>query len=381
MAQPIRILQVIGAMDMGGIETWLVQVLRRLDRKRFQVDILTHTEEECFYDHEVRALGAHIIPCLHPSRPWRYARNFWAILKKYGPYDIVHSHVFRYSGVIMRLAALAGLPVRIGHSHNTSEDRRLTLFRRGYNELMRRWLNRHATHLLAVSRDAATALYGPHILADARLHLIPPGIELDAFQENFPAGLVKNTLGLAGESKVVGHIGRFEEQKNHYFFMEIARHLSSKDSSLRFLLLGDGPLRPQVEAKARDLGLAERVIFAGLRRDVPGVLKGVFDLLLFPSKWEGMGRVVVEAQAAGVPCLISDVIPAEVDLVKPLVRRMSLRQEPEAWAEAAWELLSQPPPVSREEAWRQVAASPFNIVNNVRDLENLYLSAYEQSRK
>jgi glycosyltransferase involved in cell wall biosynthesis len=136
-----------------------------------------------------------------------------------------------------------------------------------------------------------------------------------------------------------------------------------------------------VEAKARDLGLAERVIFAGLRRDVPGVLKGVFDLLLFPSKWEGMGRVVVEAQAAGVPCLISDVIPAEVDLVKPLVRRMSLRQEPEAWAEAAWELLSQPPPVSREEAWRQVAASPLNIVNNVRDLENLYLSAYEQSRK
>lgn len=379
--KPMRILQVVGAMRVGGIETWLVQVLRRLNRNRFQVDVLTHTEEECFYDQEVRAMGARILPCLHPSRPWAYARNFLRILKENGPYEVVHSHVFRFSGLIMRLAAAAGVPLRIAHSRDTSENRRLTLFRRAYNALMTRWLNRHATQLLAVSLDAALALFGPHSLSDSRLEILPSGVDLSPFKIDYPKDKIKSSFGLSPGEKIVGHVGRFEEQKNHFFFLEVGRSLINKGEDIKFLLVGDGPLRPQVEAKVLELGFSDRVIFTGIRDDVPRILKGAADLLLFPSKWEGTPRVIVEAQAAGVPCLISDVIPSDVDLVKPLVRRLSLAEPPEVWATVAWELLQNPPPVSQAEALRIVAESPFHIENNVRELEKLYLTAWKQVQK
>jgi len=376
--KPVSVLQVVGAMWAGGIETWLVQVLRRLDQKQFQVDILTHTDEECFYDKEVRSLGARLIPCLHPSQPWRYIYNFRRILKEYGPYDVVHSHVFRYSGLVMRLAAAARVPLRLVHSHTMFENRRLTMLRRGYNTLMNRWLNENTTDFLTVSPDAAAALFG---LGNTKIHLIPPGINLVPFQDNTSRENVKKSLGFPLEVKILGHVGRFEEAKNHFFFLDVAQKLSRKDPNFWFLLVGDGSLRNQVEARALELGLADRVVFAGLRSDVPRLLKGAVDLLLFPSKWEGFGRVIVEAQAAGVPCLISDVIPPDVDLVQPLVRRLSLVQPPEVWAEAAWDILQSPPPISREAALQQVEESPFNIVNSVRELEKLYLTAHERLQK
>ncbi|MFP3869244.1 MAG: glycosyltransferase, partial [Desulfobacteraceae bacterium] len=346
---------------MGGVETWLVQVLRRLDRKRFHVDILTNTEEECFFDQEVEALGCRLLPCLHPSQPVLFARNFFRILRKFGPYDVVHSHVFRYSGFIMRLADAAGVPFRLAQSHNTSENRRLTFFRRGYNWLMTKWLNNYATHLLAVSPAAATALFGHQSLSDPRLCIIPPAIDFIPFRDNFSPEKIRASLGLSQEEKILGHVGRFEEQKNHLFLLKVIHSLRKKYPNTRCLLVGDGPLRPEVEARAKELGLADRITFAGVRNDVPGLLKGAIDILLFPSKWEGFGRVILEAQAAGLPCLVSDVVPSDVDVVKPLVRRLSLSQTAEVWAQAVWDMLQSPLPISQAEALRQVEESPFNI--------------------
>lgn len=240
------------------------------------------------------------------------------------------------------------------------------------------WLHRYSTHLLAVSRDAAAALFGLKSLDDARLHIIPSGLDLIPFQKSINPVEIKASLGLPPEGKIVGHIGRFEEPKNHFFFLQVAQSLARKDPNLWFLLVGNGPLRRKTEVKAKEMGLAERTVFAGVRSDVPRILKGAFDLLLFPSKWEGTPRVILEAQSCGLPCLISDVIPPDVDLVKPLIKRLSLAEPPEIWAAAAWELLQSPPPVSPAEALRLVEESPFNIDNNVRELEKLYLIARKQ---
>lgn len=359
---------------MGGIETWTVQMLQRLNRESFQVDILVHTLAVGFYDREVRALGGRLIPCLHPSRPWAYARNFFRVLRQYGPYDVVHSHVFRFSGFVLRLAAAAKIPLRLAHSRNTAERRQASLPRLGYNQLMRYWLNKYATHLLAVSREAAIALFGAQSLHDPRLQILPSGIDLTPFRDPSPL-LEKRSLGLPASCKVVGHIGRFTEAKNHSFLLQIARQLVQRDRHVCFLFVGDGPLQPEIYRQTKDLELTEKVFFAGTRHDVPAILKGAVDLILFPSKWEGSPRVVIEAQAAGVPCLISTAIPSGIEVVKPLVRRLSLQAAPAIWAELALTMLQQPRPVTAAEALQQVAESPFNIENNVKLLENIYFTA------
>src|SRR6476469_699947 len=116
--RPIRILHVVGGMNRGGVETWLMHVLRNIDRDRFHMDFLVHTEQACSYDEEIRALGSRIIPCVGSnSKPWLYAQNFKHILHEYDTYEIIHSHVHHYSGHILRLAHKAGIPIRIAHSH------------------------------------------------------------------------------------------------------------------------------------------------------------------------------------------------------------------------------------------------------------------------
>lgn len=381
--RPIRILHVVSSLKPGGgVQTWLLQVVRRHNRDLFKIDIFTSAGDG-FYNNQFKALGVQVIQCPRPSRPFAYARKFLEILKKKGPYDVVQSHLFRYSGIVMRLAALAGVPLRIVHSRTIFDDRRLTFWRHVYHskffhKLMTLWLNKHSTHLLAVSLDAAVALLGFKCLNDYRLHIIPSGIDLVPFQTQVNANALKHSLGLPRQGKIVGHVGRFGEAKNHFFLLEIFKRLSQKDPHLWFLLVGDGLIRPEVEAKARKLGLINQIIFAGNREDVPNLMKGCMDLMLFPSKWEGTPRVVIEAQAAGVPCLISNVIPNDVDLVKPLVNRLSLSHPPEVWADMALKILQSSPPVSQEEALRILKESPFNIENNVRELENLYLAGYER---
>src|SRR5688572_4535103 len=118
----IRVLHVVGIMNRGGIETWLMHVLRHIDRRHFQVDILVATEQPGDYDQEARALGARILPCLRPRRPWAYARNFRRIVRTHGPYDVVHSHVRHFSSYVVRLAARAGIPVRLVHSHSDTSE-------------------------------------------------------------------------------------------------------------------------------------------------------------------------------------------------------------------------------------------------------------------
>ena len=134
----MRILHVLGKLDYGGVETWLVQVLRHIDRQKYQMDFLVHTTDPGMYDEEVRALGARIIPCLGPSNPLQYALNFRRVLGEYGPYDVVHSHVHHYSGYVLMLAAMVGVTVRIAHSHNDtrSAESAKSVGRRAYRRIM-----------------------------------------------------------------------------------------------------------------------------------------------------------------------------------------------------------------------------------------------------
>ncbi len=314
---PIRILHVVRGMNPGGVETWLMHVLRHIDRRKFQFDFLTHTRDRCFYDQEIQHLGGRIIPCMHPSWPWCYAKNFSRALSLFGPYDVVHSHVHHFSGFVLTLAARANVPIRIAHSHNdlSTVDRRAGIMRRLYLTLSKRLIARHATVGLACSNLAAAALFDAAWQTDPRFKVLYCGIDLKPFQESVDREHVRKELGLPPEAFVCGHVGRFAEQKNHDFLVDIFSLVAKDLPKASLLLIGDGPLRTKIEEKVRRLGLDDRVIFAGVRADVPRLMLGAMDCFVFPSFHEGLPLVLLEAQAANLPCIISNTISDEVDCI------------------------------------------------------------------
>jgi len=373
---PIRILHVVNGMVRAGCETWLMHILRHINRDRFQIDFLVHTTERCSYDDEIRSLGSKIISCPHPhSQPWKYGHNFKQILKEHRPYDVIHSHGHHFSGYILRLAHQVGVPIRIAHSHfdSSSVEAKASLKRKLYLGLMKRWISQYATVGLGCSRNAAADLFGMKWENDPRWQLLYCGIDLAPFRNTFDSNAVRAELDIPADAFVLGHVGRFDEAKNHLFLLDIASEIAKREPKMRLLLVGEGKLRPQIEQKVVQIGLADRVIFAGVRSDVPRLMLGAMDLLIFPSLYEGLGLVLVEAQAAGLSCILSNVVPQEADLVKPLMHRISLLQPASAWADAVIETKQNTAKINRLEAFKTVENSLFNIQRGARELELLYM--------
>jgi glycosyltransferase involved in cell wall biosynthesis len=372
--RPIRILHVLGMMERGGAEAWLMHLLRTIDRARYRMDFVVHVTEPQEYDDEVRALGSALILCPHTRRPLRYAREFTRILNTHGPYDVVHSHVHQYSGLVLRLAKRAGVPVRIAHSHldATAFEAQASPQRRAYLALMRHWIDATATDGLAASGQAAVDLFGPGWEADARYRTLFCGVDLSPFAHPVCRDAVRTEFHIPQDAFVIGHVGRFTEQKNHAFLLDVAAEVVQRDANAHFLLVGEGELRPAMMARAAALGLGEHVIFAGSRADVSRLMRGAMDAFLFPSRYEGLGLVLVEAQAAGLPCVLADVVPREADIVPPLVHRLSLHQSPGVWADALLAIRDAPPPIAQPDALVLVRATPFDVRASWTALEHVY---------
>lgn len=371
---PIRILQVVGGgMGQAGTETWLMQVLRQINRERFHMDFLVHTNEPCAYDEEIRALGSTIIPASNSHRLLSYAASFRRILREHGPYDIVHSHTHHFSGFILRLASREAVLVRIAHSHSdrTIAESGAGWLRRAYLALTKRWIQKYATAGLAASHQAAANLLGPDWTADSRWRVFHCGIDLTPFEANGPDHqAIRKELGLPPDALVIGHVGRFIPSKNHKVFLKISAEVAKHEPNLWLLFIGNGPLRSSIQKQAQEMGLGDRCLFLGERFDVPQLMRGAMDVFLFPSQYEGLGLALVEAQAAGLPCLCSDVIPTEADLVKEQVHRLSLNEPPSVWAEAV--LAASSNSFEQHKALAIVKQSPFNLKSGIVELEALY---------
>jgi glycosyltransferase involved in cell wall biosynthesis len=386
-------------MQRGGIEMWLLHVLHHIDRRRFQMDFLVPTSDACDYDDEMKALGARIFPCLQSRPPSRdtgfyrstskgshggwperaseyalhYAGFFRRCLREHGPYDVVHAHMFHFNGFVMRLAAKAGVEIRIAHSHEDLRgvDSRASLLRRIYLMLMKRWLDRYATKRLACSHHAGEALFNRGGKDRPPWQAFYCGVDLEPFRKPVEPAAVRAELGIPEGTRVIGHVGKFHEQKNHRFLIEIMVEVARRDPQVYLLLVGDGPLRAEIEKDVARRSLQDRVVFAGIRTDVPRLMLGAMDAFVFPSRYEGLPLTGIEAQAAGIPCLFSDAITPEVEIVPGLVRRLSIA-EPAEWAKAIGIAFQSPCEVRREEALAIVQRSPFNAMNGIRALEEVY---------
>ncbi len=371
---PLRILHVVGGMDRGGTETWLMHVLRHLDRDRFQMDFLVYTDQQYAYTDEIQALGGRILSCPTPAKPWLFAANFQKILRDNDPYDIIHVHVHLFSGYVLHLARQAGIGARIVHSHidTSSIESTASWQRKFYNALMKWSIDKNSTAGLAASQMAAIDLFGSSWKYDSRWQTLHCGVDLAPFSAPIETTNIRTQLGIPADAFVIGHVGRFESQKNHQFLIEIVAEIAKIEPNLRLILVGVGSLRAAIEEQVMQMGLSEKVMFLGTRPDVPQLMRSLMDVFLFPSRYEGLGLVLVEAQAAGLPCIFSDVVPPEADLVKPLVQRLSLAQSASDWAEIVLATQNDRCLISQSDALDLVSATAFNINVSVRELTDFY---------
>ena len=340
------------------------------------MDFLVHTARPGAYDDEIEALGSRVIPCLAAKRPWLYASNFANQLAEYGPYDIVHSHVDAYSGYVLMLAQREGVSHRISHSHSNTTRKRLTAHtaRRVYLTLTDRAIRRYATLGLAASAQAAEALFGSDWSENPQRRLLYYGCDLEPFRESVDPLEVRAEFGIGPGALVVGHVGRFSEPKNHGFFIDVAAEIARLEPRSRFLLVGDGPLRESIEQRIHASGLWDRFVFAGTRDDVPRLMQGAMDVILFPSLWEGLPMTLIESQSAGLPFVGSSAVPEEGVAVPWLVRRMSLEEPVYHWAQAVLDGARLRQEVDSGRALALMEESAFTVQKSVSSLVELYES-------
>jgi glycosyltransferase involved in cell wall biosynthesis len=372
----IRILQVVGGMDRAGTETWLMHLLRNIDRRRFHMDFLVNTDRRYPYQEEIESLGSRLHVCPSPANPLRYARNLARILREHGPYDVVHTHIHHFSGLALGMAKAACVRTRIAHSHSdtTGPDSRSSLLRRLYLRIACLSIRRNASLKVAVSGPAAACLFGREWRSDAAASVVYCGLDFTAFRAPVDRAAIRRELGFAPDELVIGHVGRFELQKNHDLLLRIHAEVLKLRPEARLLMIGEGSLQGAARATAARLGIAGRVRFAGARPDVPRLMLGVMDVFLMPSSWEGLGLAAVEAQAAGLPVILSDQVPAEADVDCGLTRFIGVDEPAGAWASQILQHLNQAR-MPQADALRRVSRSQFNMERNVRALCQLYSSS------
>lgn len=358
----IRVLQIVTHMNRGGLETMLMNYYRHINRTKIQFDFLTHREYDGDYGKEIRELGGKIfhLPILNPfSRKYKNAlRHFF---DKHPEYTIIHVHQDCLSSVILKVAQRCNIKVRISHSHCANQDKDIKYPIKLYYQ---RFISKYATELMACGNDA-----GMWMFRGAPFKILNNAIDAKKYiYSSNERILQRRKWGIKPYELLIGHVGRFSPSKNHLFLVDIFEAIQRKTSA-KLILVGDekGELAEQVKEKVSKLGLRDKVIFAGLRDDVAELMQAM-DVFVFPSNYEGLPVTLIEAQAAGLPCLISDKVPIECKMTD-LIRQLSLSNGAEAWAEQAVINAS----IVREDTFEKISQAGFDIVENAKWLQSLYL--------
>ena len=370
-AQGLRTLQVVGGLNRAGVETWLVEALPYLSQEHITADFVVHHSGPWDYDRNARRAGSQVLVC-QAGNPLNYVRQFRRLLKIHGPYDIVHTHIQNFGAVPLLAAAISGVPLRLFHSHLDMSPVTgvSTLPRQAYEATTRLLVMSAATGGFAVSEAARVHAFGKRD-ADPSWPILPPGVSFARFSNPRARAAVRRELGLSDEDFVLVNIGRLEQQKNHVKLLQIVEAAQSLWPRLACLIVGRGALRVRLEDQADQLGVSDRIRFLGVRDDVPDLL-AASDVFVFPSIREGLGLAAIEAQAAGLPVVLSDGVPEEAIVVEGLVVRRRLTDPVTAWVEGIDAARHQARSVSREEALDRVAASAFSIESSVRALAEAY---------
>lgn len=315
MGQPKKIVHVLGAMDIGGVESWLMTIVRNADKEQYIHEFIVHRDKKAHFDDEIKQLGSTKYVCTTDNMA-TYPFRLYNLLRQIKP-DVVHSHVHSFSGLVLMIAAMASVKIRISHSHSDTrliESTSKNIVRESYLKLMRSLIKKYSTSNIAVSEKAAISLYGEDWQTDSKSKIIYCGVDYNRFKNVKCSINYRDELGIPKDAIVIGHVGRIEKPKNHAFMIELIKALREKSDKYYLVLVGDGSLRESVENLTKENGVDPYVKFMGTRLDIPEIMSCLFDIFIFPSLWEGLPLTLVEAQFANLPCVISDVVTSECNI-------------------------------------------------------------------
>lgn len=329
----IRVLHVVGCLERGGTEAFIMNLYRNIDRSAIQFDFLVLNEKDYPYLEEIRTLGGNVyFDTGAKKNGLAFIKRCVEVMKQY-PYAAVHSHINVTNGRILLAAKLAGVPLRISHSHAT-HGKGGSLPKRMIRKLECHVLKTCATDLLACGTEAGEYLYGKSAF-EKHGNVICNGIDTDSFLQ---ADKLPTDIGtIPPNTPIFGNVSRFDKNKNQLFVLDVFAEIHKQEPGALLLLGGvDGGMLDLCMQKVATLGLQDCVRFIGVRRDMPQVLHAI-DVFLFPSLYEGLGIVLLEAQASGCACIASTGCSPASDMGLGLVRYVPLEEGAEAWARYALE--------------------------------------------
>ena len=363
MGDPIRVLHVIAGMGSGGAEAFLMNMFRHIDRSKVQFDFLLRSEDNFYKDELERGESKVYYTASFPRHILKNYIQVKKILKK-NTYDIIHVHAnaLFYLTAILE-AKRQHVPCRIMHSHNTSSYYPSFQFVHNY---FKKRIHALATHCFACSKEAGEWMFGD------RYEVVHNAIELDAFRYREEARRkIRLELNIPEKSFVIGHVGRFIGAKNHVFLVDVFRRIAEIRNDSVLVLVGEGELEAAVRKQVSDYGLERKVIFAGTRKDIGDVMSA-FDVFVFPSLFEGLALVAMEAQANGLPVISSCAVPSEAAITDRL-HRVPLELGAESWAGVILNT-----DCSRTYTYNQLVQAGYEAGAAAKKLECFYL---EQAQK
>lgn len=371
--KPIRILHVVGRMDRGGIETLIMNIYRTIDRSMVQFDFLAHYGKEADYNEEIRSLGGYIyeMPRIKSTKRTYYHKYFQYrkalnnFFSEHTEYSIIHGHMTNTAAIYMPIAKKHGVTCCIAHSHLSKSREGLTGL---LTSILQINIQKHANEFFACSESAAKWLFSDKDIRSNKVVIIKNAIDSAKFKYNADKAIkVKEDLGLA-ESLIIGNVARFFSEKNHVFLIEIFNELISMYENSILLLIGEGVLLSSIIQEVKRQRLESKVRFLGIRDDVDDLMQAM-DVFVLPSLFEGLPIVGVEAQASGLPCIMSTGVPNETDITG-LVRFLPLEAGAKAWAQAILDSYKQN---KRGDTQGQIIKAGYDISTTAKFLQEYYL--------
>lgn len=356
----VKVIHIVGKMDMGGQETFIMNLYRNIDRNKIQFDFIVHSKEKGYYDDEIEKLGGKIYRITPLSKNiFKHILELYKVLKVNNKY-ILHRHTC--SSIIaidLLVAKLAKIKKRIVHSHATKSSTHEVA-----NKIFMFLMNKLATDKLACSNEAGKFLYGEK----SKFKVIHNSIELEQFEFNEQTREEVRKEHKCKDKYVIGHVGRFDEAKNHKFILELMEQIVKKNSNVELWLIGDGELRKEIEEDAENKKIKQYIKFMGTQKNVNRLLMAM-DVFIFPSIYEGLGIALIEAQCTGLNCVVSNQIPNEA-IITNNVKKLDIKEEKEIWIK---EILREPKEKRiidmDEEKIRQ-----YGINNLLKEMKDVYMN-------
>lgn len=369
----IKVLVLITAMDRAGAETMMMNYLRHIDRDKIHMDFVVNRKYESDYEREIKELGSevyHLSP-IYPHTVLKYKREFKRFLKEHPDYDVIHSNLEERSAYPLAIAKKSGIDLRIVHAHSNLKHVDIKYLFRLY---LRKKLRGKYTHSFACSTGTAKWLFGD----DKRTIIVRNAIDTDEFKfDPVKRKKAREELGLDDDTYLIGHVGRFSYEKNHKYLLKTFAEVNKMRPKSRLVLIGGGKNKSEQQLKKEiiktidELNLKDKVIMLGVRDDMPYIMQAI-DLFALPSISEGFPLTLMEAQALGLKCVVSDRVPKECNITGT-VKYLPVHTSPE---EAAWEaLVLKDKRVDPYEMNTKIKAAGYDIKTNAMWLERVYSKA------